>query len=144
MKPKKTTVGLLLTDGERFLVCHSTGNRFYDLPKGLQEEGEAPEETCRREAKEETGIDVPASELIDLGVLPYTREKDLHLFLWKTNELPDPGAMVCTSFFPNRYTGKPMPEVDGFRYITFREKQSYLAKSMSAALEAVETKWPNQ
>lgn len=140
MKTKKTTVGLLLTDGERFLVCHSTGNRFYDLPKGLQEEGEEPAETCRREAKEETGIDVPLSELIDLGVLPYTREKDLHLFVWKTNKLPDTVAMNCTSYFPNRYTGKPTPEVDGYRYITFGEKENFLAKSMSAALQSVESK----
>lgn len=137
---KRTTVGLLITDGVQFLVCHSTGNRFYDLPKGMLEEGESPLETCRREVKEETGLDVPVSELFDFGILPYTREKNLHLFVWKTGTLPDTETMMCTSFFAHRYTGKPTPEADGYRYIAFDDKEKYLAKSMTNTIHGIEDK----
>ncbi|WP_233531060.1 NUDIX hydrolase [Paenibacillus alkalitolerans] len=137
---KRTTVGLLLTDGTRFLACHSTGNRFYDLPKGLPEEGESALETCRREVREETGLDISGIELNDFGVLPYTREKNLHLFVWRTSQLPDTGGLVCTSFFPHPYTGKSTPEVDGYKYIDFHEKELYLAKSMVRTLSIVEDK----
>ncbi|UUZ85071.1 NUDIX domain-containing protein [Paenibacillus sp. P26] len=53
-----------------FLACHSTGNSFYDLPKGLQEENETAVEVCCRETREETGIELNPAELKDLGFFP--------------------------------------------------------------------------
>ncbi|UUZ96567.1 NUDIX domain-containing protein [Paenibacillus sp. P25] len=100
-------LGRKLHYGRRvFLACHSTGNSFYDLPKGLQEENETAVEVCCRETREETGIELNPAELKDLGVFPYLRNKDLHLFLWLTEELPALDKLVCTSYFQHPRRGK--------------------------------------
>ena len=39
---KKISAGLILTDGSKILLCHSTGNDFYDIPKGEIDFGENP------------------------------------------------------------------------------------------------------
>ncbi len=63
----------------------------WELPAGLLEEGESPEDACRRELKEETGLD--AEKVIYLGCYyPDTGrlENRLHAFFVTTSE-PDPG-----------------------------------------------------
>jgi 8-oxo-dGTP pyrophosphatase MutT (NUDIX family) len=62
----------------------------WELPAGLVEKGEDPEETCRRELKEETGL---ASEsIVSLGVC-YTDtgryENPVHTFYVRASD-PDP------------------------------------------------------
>ncbi|TLS50097.1 NUDIX hydrolase [Paenibacillus antri] len=131
---KATSVGVLITNGIVYLACHSTGNSFYDLPKGIMEPGESPIDVCCRETKEETGISLDPARLRDLGVFPYLRNKDLHLFLWVTDELPDPNRMVCTSFFEHPRSKRWIPEVDGYRYIPFEETNQWMAKSMAVVL----------
>ncbi|GGC99132.1 hypothetical protein GCM10007216_32370 [Thalassobacillus devorans] len=42
---KKLSAGLILSNGKMFLGCHSTGNWFYDLPKGEVGEEEDPRST---------------------------------------------------------------------------------------------------
>ncbi|MFG6115384.1 NUDIX domain-containing protein [Halobacillus sp. MO56] len=135
---KKLSAGLILTDGEKFLGCHSTGNWFYDLPKGEVGGAENPKETCIREAKEETSLDVPADHLVDLGVFEYNPKKNLHLFLWKVEELPDTDKMSCSSFFIHRYTEKETPEVDGYKYIRFGEQVRFMTKNMVKVTEKIE------
>lgn len=134
---KKLSAGLLLTDENKFLVCHVTGRNFYDIPKGLVGENEEPVKACAREVAEETGLMIREEELIDLGRYPYTKEKDLHLFALVRKELPDTKNMKCTSFFLDR-AGRKIPEVDGFRYITFDEKERYLVKSMVDVIDKVQ------
>ncbi|WP_028784771.1 NUDIX hydrolase [Thalassobacillus devorans] len=136
---KKLSAGLILTDGEWFLGCHSTGNWFYDLPKGEVGRDENPKETCIREAKEETNLDVPKEQLVDLGVFDYNPKKNLHLFLWKVKELPDINEMSCLSFFIHRYTEKETPEVDGYKYIRFGEQASFMTKNMVKVIKEVQT-----
>lgn len=135
---KKLSAGLILTDGEWFLGCHSTGNWFYDLPKGEVGQYENPKETCIREAKEETNLNVPADHLEDLGVFDYNPKKDLHLFLWKVEDLPDTDEMKCSSYFIHRYTEKETPEVDGYRYIRFGEQENYMTKNMVKVINDVQ------
>ncbi|MBM7553548.1 NUDIX domain-containing protein [Thalassobacillus pellis] len=134
---KKLSAGLVLTDGEKFLGCHSTGNWFYDLPKGEVDSEEEPLASCIREAKEETGIDVPSDELIDLGEFEYNQKKNLYLFVWKVEKLPSTERMHCTTYFTHYYTGKETPEVDGYKYIPFTESQQYTTKNMDKVLQKV-------
>ncbi|WP_085505361.1 NUDIX hydrolase [Thalassobacillus devorans] len=136
---KKLSAGLILTDGEKFLGCHSTGNWFYDLPKGEVGEGEDPRSTCVREVKEETNLDVPKEELVDLGVFDYNPKKDLHLFLLKVDKLPDTAEMSCSSYFIHPYTKKETPEVDGYKYLRFGEQENYMTKNMVKVINEVQT-----
>ncbi|MGK7873263.1 MAG: NUDIX hydrolase [Xenococcaceae cyanobacterium] len=72
----------------------------WELPAGLLEEGEVPEQTCRRELKEETGLSAESitylgSYYADTGRL----ENRLHAFFVKASEpdphfVPEPGMSV--------------------------------------------------
>lgn len=135
---KKTSVGIFITDGSsKYLACHSTGNSFYDLPKGLKEEGELPVDVCCRETREETGIVLNPYELQDLGVFKYMQNKDLHLFMWKTAALPDVNDLVCSSYFEHPKSKKLLPEVDGYRYLFFPEANERMTKSMARIIDQI-------
>jgi 8-oxo-dGTP pyrophosphatase MutT (NUDIX family) len=131
---KAVSVGLLLTDGTRFLGCHSTGNRFYDLPKGAAEPGETPRQTCVRETREETGLEVEGERLLDLGILPYNRQKELHLFALTVPELPDAASLSCSSVFVHPYRHVALPEVDGYLHIKFEETAAFMTPNMAKAV----------
>ena len=139
---KKISAGLILTNKTHFLGCHSTGNWFYDIPKGAIEENETPLEACIREVKEETNVDVSNESLIDLGVFDYNYEKKLHLFLLIKDDLPSTDNMVCTTYFTQAKTGEERPEVDRFRYIPFKEKKQFLTENMRRVIEKVEIELP--
>ncbi|KJS12915.1 MAG: hypothetical protein VR67_06985 [Peptococcaceae bacterium BRH_c8a] len=130
---KKISAGLLLTDGAKLLVCHVTGRNFYDIPKGLVDDGEEPTAACIREVREETNLLIKREIIADLGVYEYTRDKDLHLFLLYRRDLPDTGNMGCSSFFINK-AGRRLPEVDGYRYIALKEKEIYLTQNMARVI----------
>lgn len=134
---KKISAGLILTDKTKFLGCHSTGNYFYDIPKGSIEAGETPLEACIREVEEETGLIVSNERLLDLGVFDYNYEKNLHLFLLVKEELPDTQKMICTTHFETK-TGKVLPEVDKFRYINFCDKEVFLTENMKRVIQKIE------
>ena len=72
----------------------------WELPAGLLEQGEAPEDACRRELKEETGLDAESithlgSYYADTGRL----ENRLHAFFVQTSNpdpefVPEPGISI--------------------------------------------------
>ncbi|WP_077622929.1 NUDIX hydrolase [Sediminibacillus massiliensis] len=134
---KKLSAGLILTDGEKFLGCHSTGNWFYDLPKGEIDSQESPEQTCIRETREETGLDISKEKLFDLGIFDYNPKKDLHLFLLRVEQLPDITLMNCFSCFIHPLTKKETKEVDGYKYIPFETVESFMTKNMVKVIRRI-------
>src|SRR6516165_5957067 len=99
MTVRQTSCGVIVTDGKRILLGHATRSPRWDIPKGVAEPGENFAEAATRELLEETGLTVPAGELVELGVHAYLRGKDLALFAWTPPELPDPQSLTCTSRF---------------------------------------------
>jgi len=132
---KKISAGLILTDGISILLCHSTGHNFHDIPKGEMTAGESAIDTCIREVKEETNIDVQKDQLVDLGEFLYTKTKDLHLFIYKTDNLPDTKNMSCSSYF--RKLEEYFPEVDSFEYIKFTDKSNYVTENLNNVLTKI-------
>lgn len=126
---------LVLNEKDELLIGHSTGSFHWDLPKGMQDEDEAPIDCALREAHEEFGLTFPASRLLDLGRHAYYRGKDLHLFAVRTTSAETPVKNChCNSFFDHPRTGQSMPEVDGFAWSSDTELKSRLAHSLKRLL----------
>jgi 8-oxo-dGTP pyrophosphatase MutT (NUDIX family) len=130
---KTTTHGiLLLAASSELLLCHSTGNRHWDIPKGLAEAGESSADAALREAREECGIAIDPRALQPLGRFAYRPEKDLSLHAVLIERI-DPARCVCTSTFVDRF-GRTRPEMDDFRWTPFAEVETRCAKSMAVVL----------
>lgn len=77
----KESAGTLLyragPSGLEVLLVHPSGNYNrrapWGIPKGLVDAGESPEETARRETREETGV--TAAELASIGHMTYSRSR---------------------------------------------------------------------
>jgi 8-oxo-dGTP pyrophosphatase MutT (NUDIX family) len=117
-KPLPTSCGTLIVNNRgEILLCHVTGTRNWDIPKGMQDSGESTLEAARRELYEEAGLALDAAEFEDLGCFDYRRDKRLHLYKVRAPaDMDSLDHLVCTSHFLHEVTGKETPEVDGFRW----------------------------
>jgi 8-oxo-dGTP pyrophosphatase MutT (NUDIX family) len=130
---KTTTHGIvLLAESAELLLCHSTGNRHWDIPKGLADEGESSVAAAVREAREECGIAIDPAALHPLGRFAYRPDKDLELHAALIERI-DTAICVCTSTFVDRF-GRTRAEMDDFRWIPFAEVGTHCAKSMALVL----------
>ncbi len=61
----KKRAAVLIIDKDKILLIHriKNGIEYYVIPGGNIEEGESPEKTAIREAKEETNLDIELGEL---------------------------------------------------------------------------------
>lgn len=118
MKTLPVSCGTLVVNAAgQLLLCHVTNTARWDLPKGMQDDGEDTLSAAMRELREEAGIMFDAARFEDLGGFAYRRDKRLHLYRVRVDdELGDLSALACTSFFPHPVTGEPTPEADGFRW----------------------------
>jgi len=108
---------LVLDSAGRLLLGHVTGTAAWDIPKGLQDPGETTLEAAMRELREECGAVFAPERFEDLGEFAYRPDKRLHLYRVEAGDaLGDLSALACTSWFTHHKTGKPTPEMDGFRW----------------------------
>ncbi len=132
---KTTTHGvLLISTSAELLLCHATGGRHWDIPKGLADAGESSVAAAVREAHEECGLALDPEDLWTVGTFAYRRDKDLSLHAVLSERI-DPAQCVCTSMFEDRF-GRSRPEMDSFRWTPFDEVGERCAKSMAAVLTA--------
>lgn len=62
-----TARGLIFDTRGRWLIVRSVGGKFWHLPGGLVEQDESPAAACRREVREEIGLDLPIGALYVVG-----------------------------------------------------------------------------
>lgn len=138
---KELSAGIIITDGQNIIGCRPFARRDsrhnYDLPKGHWEEGEDIKDTAIRETVEETGFQIKWPEsLVDLGRFDYIPTKDLHLFLYALDFLPELRDLKCTTYF--ELQGTQVPEVAGYKLIPvedlswfFRSLEPVIAKALA-------------
>jgi putative (di)nucleoside polyphosphate hydrolase len=126
---------LLFNEHDEVFLAHATGNRHWDVPKGLAEAGEVPLVAALRETREETGLCLSDEGWLDLGRHAYRPGKDLHLFTRRVNTADIRiGECVCTSMFVHARTGRAMPEADAFGWFGLDKLEQRCARSMSTLL----------
>ena len=142
-KPPRTSCGVVVSDGAQVLLGHATRSVLWDIPKGVAEAGEAFVQAAARELREETGLRVAPSALLELGVHPYLRGKDLALFAWRPEAMPDPATLRCTSFLP-RAGGGWVPEFDRFTVLPWDEALGCVGKNLARVLAGLRGRpdWP--
>ena len=131
--PKRTSCGVIVTDGSRILFGHATRSPRWDIPKGLAEPGEAFPSAAVRELEEETGLSVPEGDLRPLGVHTYMRDKDLALFVWTPPALPSPDKLSCRSTFALP-SGAIVPELDRFGLFPWEDAPTKVGKNLARIL----------
>jgi 8-oxo-dGTP pyrophosphatase MutT (NUDIX family) len=131
--------GTLVVDATgRLLLGHVTHTPRWDIPKGLLDPGETTLEAAMRELREEMGLEFPPEAFRELGRFDYRRDKVLHLYRVDVGAtLPDLAHLTCTSMYPHHATGKPTPEMDGFRWATRDEVATLCWPRMAARLLAI-------
>lgn len=128
---------LLINERDEVFLAHATGNRHWDVPKGLAEPGESPLQAALRETREETGLCLPDTDWLDLGRHAYRPRKDLHLFARRvrTSQVRIEDC-VCSTTFVHPRSGRSLPEADWFAWVAADQLTTRCAGSMSALLVA--------
>lgn len=133
MTSKSTSAGVIITDGINLLICHVTGTVRWDLPKGGVDEGETDIEAAVRELREETSLIVEPTQLVPLGTFSYNKRKNLSLFLYKVDTMPDPQSLYCKSTFISS-KGYTRMEMDGYVNAKWSEIHTWVTSDMLAVL----------
>jgi 8-oxo-dGTP diphosphatase len=85
--PRVAAGALFVDDQSRVLLVHPTYKETWDIPGGYVERGESPAAACRREIKEELGLDRTPVRLISVDWAPSDNEGDKLLFLFDCGPL---------------------------------------------------------
>jgi len=131
---KRLSCGVVILNPDReLLLCHVTGQNHWDLPKGGIDLGETPMQAALRETREECGLRLQAEALLDLGRFRYTSKKDLHLFAAHTPRI-ELSELRCESHYHDRFSGRQLPEMDGFGWFAFDRVASLCTPKMAVVL----------
>jgi len=131
----RLSCGVLVTDGDRLLLGHATRSPRWDIPKGLAEPGEPSSSAAARELAEETGLIVAPGALVDFGRHRYLPGKDLALFAWRPDAMPDPADLVCRSTFA--VGASVLPEFDRFGLFAWDDALARVGKNLARVLAEV-------
>ena len=132
--PPRLSCGVLILNLQReLLLCHVTGQNHWDLPKGGIDIGETPLQAALRETVEETGLQLRAADLFELGRFKYTAKKQLHLF---ATRMPRFGLapLRCESHYQESRSGRQLPEMDGYGWFDFARVGALCTPRMAAVL----------
>ena len=123
---------LVMNAAVELLLCHATGTKHWDIPKGMAAAGETSSAAALREAQEECGLQLDPEALVPLGLFAYRPDKDLSLHAVLIDRM-DPSRCTCSTFFVDRW-GRRRPEMDAFRWAAFDEVPTLCARSMATVL----------
>lgn len=129
-----TSACVLVNQQGDILACHATGrpkDRGWDFPKGMVKDDESDIFAAMRELQEETdiwlydphGLWNKSFNMIDCGIHPHNKEKNIHIFIYPTFWFPELDQLKCNSFF--EYKEKHIPEVDDYMIIKKEDRKLF-------------------
>jgi 8-oxo-dGTP diphosphatase len=137
LRPKVVaSAGALLTDASgRVLVVKPNYRDYWLFVGGQLDAGETPEQACRREVKEEIGLDVEIGRLLVVDWTPPTPERSLPMVVF----IFDGGTVFDGAVEPDRITLDDH-ELDEFRFVPVEAALTLLSandqRRLPIALEA--------
>src|SRR3954452_465944 len=87
--PRMAAGALFIDDQDRVLLVHKTYGNGWDVPGGYGDVGESPAAACRRELREELGLDRAPQRLLAVDWAPNEGEGDKVLWLFDCGALGD-------------------------------------------------------
>lgn len=90
----RVAAGALFADGGRILLVHKTYGNHWDIPGGYVDTGESPAAACRRELREELGIDRRPRRLLVVDWAPNDGEGDKILYVFDCGPLGEDEAQI--------------------------------------------------
>lgn len=136
---KELSAGVIFLNKDRTKIFMGRATNVYpekwDIPKGHVEENETVLQAAVRECLEETSHTIKPEDLKDLGHFDYSSNKDIHLFMYNGQDLPDVSQSVCTELFHTPYGS--YPEFDKFAWVDLDELHYRTGRSLGKVLGIV-------
>jgi 8-oxo-dGTP pyrophosphatase MutT (NUDIX family) len=111
----RIAAGALFTDGGRVLLVRKTYGNQWDIPGGYVDAGESPADACRRELREELGIDRQPRRLLVIDWAPNDGEGDKILYIFDCGPLgDDEGRITLGDGELDQWEWVPVGQVAGY------------------------------
>ena len=112
----------------------------WSIPKGLYTGDEPPLHAAIREFEEETGVELPAYDFVDLGEFRYSSGKRLAVFAAESDLAMD--TITSNTFDlewpPRSGRMQQFPETDKAGWFPIEQAREKLVKAQAAAITALE------
>ncbi len=117
--------GALFVSNGLVLLVHKVYGNGWDIPGGYVDRGESPADACRREVREELGIDVEPQRLLVHDWAPSEREGDKLLYVFDGGLLP---GKLRAQMSVDR------AELDRWEWVNAQELDEYLIPRLARRL----------
>jgi 8-oxo-dGTP pyrophosphatase MutT (NUDIX family) len=130
----RLAAGALFVRGDEVFLVHKTYGSGWDIPGGYVEPGESPGAACRREIREELGIDRGPKQLLVHDWAPTETDGDKILYVFDCGELgSDEQAITLQETELDQWAWVSLSKLDDYLIprLARRLRQAHIAHSTS-------------